>query len=124
MSSLAPVPAPAEAPIYPDHWTAAGRDAFDEVFSERPDLAGAAFASLVQACELITTADALDAVARTAGLVATGSTGQTVVHPGTVEARLARTAASAILGRIAPGGSGVMGSPERSRHAARQRWAK
>lgn len=124
MNALASVPQQADAAEYPAHWTSAALDAFDEVFTERPDLAGAAFSSLVQACELITTADSLDAVARAAGLVATGSTGQTVVHPGTVEARLARTAASAILGRIAPGSSGAMGSAARGRHAARQRWAK
>lgn len=103
----------------PDHWTPSVRDLFAEVLDERPDLSGADLASLEQACELATAADALGEVARAAGYVTTGSTGQVVAHPAQVEARLARTAAAAVLARLAP--SRAVKFTERSRRAARTR---
>jgi len=75
----------------PGDWTEAARDFFAEVLSERPDLAGADLGALEHACALTSAAERLDAVALAAGMVSTGSTGQTVVHPAVIEARLART---------------------------------
>lgn len=103
----------------PDHWTDAARDLFAEVLDERPDLSGADLGSLEQACELSTAAEALSAVARAASYVSTGSTGQPVVHPAAIEARLARTAAATILARLAP--SQAIRFTERARRAARAR---
>ncbi len=88
------------APAHPAHWPTPVVDTFDSVLAETPDLSGAAFASLVEACELLTQSYALADVAASAGYVATGSTGQTVVHPATVESRLAREAAARILARL------------------------
>lgn len=92
---------PDEWPL-PDHFSDAAVDAVHNVLSQRPDLAGGDVGALEQAGELITLADALGAVARLAGYIATGSTGQVVTHPAVTEARLARTAAAAILGRLTP----------------------
>jgi hypothetical protein len=112
-------------PDYPDHWTASARDTYENVLEQRPDLAGAEFASLEQAAELISAAELLEKVARDAGMVATGSTGQVTVHPAAVEARLGRTAAAAILARLtAPSKGGAMTNSERGRMAARARYSR
>ncbi|MGN6446299.1 P27 family phage terminase small subunit [Amnibacterium sp.] len=103
----------------PDHWTDSARDLFAEVLTENPNLSGADLAALEQVCELASSAEALAAVARAAGYVSTGSTGQTVVHPAQIEARLARTAAATILARLAP--SRAARFTERARRAARTR---
>ncbi|GAB3602080.1 hypothetical protein [Microbacterium aureliae] len=87
---------------YPDHWTDAAVDVVRTVTSARPELDGAEAAMLGEAAELITAADKLTATAREAGLLATGSTGQTVVHPALVEARLTRAAAGALLSKLVP----------------------
>lgn len=107
----------------PGHWTQAAQDAFLNVTEERKDLDGAELASLEQAAELITSADLLDEAARAEGLLVKGSTRQTVVNPGVVEARLARTAASAILARLVGSRSGAKTSSQRARDAARARWS-
>lgn len=73
---------------------------FAEVLNERPDRSGADLGALEHACELTTAADALSAVAREAGHVSAGSTGQTVVHPAAIESRPARTASARILARL------------------------
>lgn len=92
---------------HPDHWPDPVVDTFDSVLAESPGLAGAAFSTLVEACELLASAYALDKVATAANYISTGSTGQTTAHPCLVEARLARTEASRILGRlIAPANRG------------------
>lgn len=85
----------------PTHWPAAVRDVFEDTEPELAD-SGAAHASLVEACELLTTAYALDAVAVRAEHVTRGSMGQEVLHPAVAESRLARTAAAAILARLIP----------------------
>lgn len=105
----------------PDHWTGSARETFAEVLTERPDLSGADLGALEQACHLIATAEALDAVARAAGYVATGSTGQVVAHPATVEARLARTSTATILARLSP--AVASNRSIRARAAARARWS-
>jgi hypothetical protein len=87
---------------HPPHWPDVVRDVFDDALAVSPDLAGPAFSSLVESCELLATAYALDKVAAGAGYVSTGSTGQTIVHPATVEARLTRTEAAKILARLIP----------------------
>lgn len=80
---------------HPDHWPDPVVDTYDSVLAESPELAGAAFSTLVEACELLAPAYALDKVAAAANYISTGSTGQTTAHPCLVEARLARTEASA-----------------------------
>lgn len=109
----------------PDHWTTDAVDLFEAVVEERSGvLSGEDLSSLVHAAELTTTADRLDAVARSADYVATGSTGQVVVHPAVPESRQARTAASKILTALARRHEEpAHGSPsERARRAARVRW--
>ncbi|MEV7648019.1 hypothetical protein [Arthrobacter sp. NPDC089319] len=120
-----PLDAPdADAWDLPQHWTNAARDTWDNVLDERPDLAGAELSALEQACNLIAAADNLDGVAREASYVAQGSQGQTIVHPATVEARLARTAAAQILARLVAATSGAKTPSQRGRDAARARWSK
>lgn len=85
----------------PPHWPDPVRDVFEDVEAELVS-SGAAHASLVEACELLAKAYALDAVASRANFVTKGSMGQEVLHPAVTEARLARTAATAILGRLIP----------------------
>lgn len=85
----------------PAHWPGPVRDVFEDVEAELTD-SGAAHASLVEACELLARAYALDAVAARADYVTRGSMGQEVLHPSVAEARLARTAATVILGRLIP----------------------
>ncbi|WP_225753975.1 hypothetical protein [Actinotalea sp. Marseille-Q4924] len=107
----------------PKDWTQGACDVFAEVLTQRPDLAGSDLASLEHASALTSAAERLDAVALAAGMVSTGSTGQTVVHPAAVEARLARTAAAQILARLAPPSpSHRQTASERGRAAARARW--
>lgn len=105
----------------PDDWTPAARDLFAEVLDERPDVSGADLGALIHACSLTSAAERLDTVARAAGMVATGSTGQVIVHPAVVEARLARTAASTILARLSP--TRAEHATARARRAARARWS-
>lgn len=110
----------------PSTWSDGARETFEAVSGERPDLSAADNAALWHACALESAADALDAVAAAAGYVAKGSAGQVVAHPAAVEARLARTAAAAIMSRLAPP-TGRMGSQfdsTRGRDAARARWAR
>lgn len=90
------------SPTYPDHWTTAARDAVASVLTARPELDGAEAAMLGEAAELITIADELAAAARTNGLLDKGSTGQTVVAAAVIEARLARSAAGALLAKLIP----------------------
>lgn len=99
----------------PDDWSRAARELFAGVIAERPELGGADLGALEHAASLTSAAEHLDAVARKAGMTALGSTGQTVVHPAVVEARLARTSAATILARLAPSTS--------ERYAARGRSA-
>lgn len=103
----------------PADWSAGACDLVGEVLDERADLAGADLAALWQVGSLVTAADALDAVARAAGYVSTGSTGQTITHPAAVESRLARTAAAGILARLSP--SAGASRTTHARRAARAR---
>lgn len=103
----------------PEHWPPAVRDLFEEVLNESPDLSGAALGTLYEACHLMTAAEALDDVARAAGYVSTGAAGHVVTHPATVEARLARTAAAAILHRLRP--DSALKRETKARRAARAR---
>ncbi|MBT9608147.1 MAG: hypothetical protein IV096_16380 [Microbacterium sp.] len=83
----------------PAHWSEAARDTFEDTEPELAD-SGAAHASLVEACELLTRAYELDAVAVRADYVTKASTGQEVLHPAVAESRLAHTAAATILARL------------------------
>ena len=71
-----------------------------EAAGEEPD--AFLWGNLMQAAELISTADALDEVGRAAGHVSRGSAGQVVTHPATVEARLARSSAAGIVEKLRP----------------------
>lgn len=122
MTADHPFPA-AEADQLPSHWSPSARDAHDNVLDQRPDLAGAEYASLEQACGLIATADLLEDAVRAEPIVK-GSTGQAVVNPGLTEARLARTAAAAILARLVPPTAGAKTNSQRGRDAARARYSK
>lgn len=108
----------------PTHWSDAARDSVGEVLEVRPDLSGADLAALREVGELLTDADALAAVARAAGYIATGSTGQTVVHPATTAALHHRDAASRILARLVAPTSGAETASQRGRRAARARWSR
>lgn len=115
--------ATASAFDFPDHWSPAAREAVEEVLDARPDLSGADVASLEQAAELVTLADALAAVARAAGYVSTGDAGQQTTHRAVTEARQARAQAAAIFGRLGDSTA----STDRSaagRALARKRWAR
>ncbi|MWV50032.1 hypothetical protein GRS96_12205 [Rathayibacter sp. VKM Ac-2803] len=112
-----------DATAYPEHWPAVVRDAYESVIAQRPELAGAEFAALETACELLAAGEAHAVVAREAGGVATGSTGQIVVHPSSIESRLNRTAAAGILARLAlPPTNGKLTASERGRQGAAARW--
>lgn len=108
---------------YPDHWSAAACEAADEVLAARPDLGGADVAALEQAAELISLADDLSAVARDAGYVSRGDAGQETTHRAVTEARMARAAAAAILGRLAAADP-VVDRSAAGRSLARKRWAR
>lgn len=113
------------ATAVPDHWSTDAVDLFETVAEERPSLTGEDVASLVHACELTTTADRLDEVARRAEFVATGSTGQEILHPAVAESRQARAAAARILAALRPVDGAEHGTPsERARRAANARWAR
>lgn len=106
----------------PADWTDGARDLFLGVVEQRPDLAGAELGALEQAAALHSAAERLDEVALAAGMVATGSTGQAVVHPAVVESRLARTASAQILARLVLPTAGAKTNSQRARDAARARY--
>lgn len=95
-------PDPLDGWSLPEWWTSAARDLFAEVLQERPEIAGADLGALESACGLVSNADRLGEIARGAGMIAQGSTGQTVVHPAVIEERLTRASAATILARLAP----------------------
>ena len=105
----------------PEDWTDTARDLFAEVLRERPDLSGADLGALEHAAALTSAAERLDAVALAAGMVSKGSTGQTVVHPAVIEARLARSSAATILARLAP--TQAERRTAQARRAARTRYS-
>lgn len=111
----------------PDNWSTNARETvatISEEFGEQ--MSSAEVAELMQAAALESSADELEAVARAAGYIATGSTGQIVVHPATQEARLARTAAATIYARLHRGAAtqaaAKTAASERAARAALARW--
>jgi hypothetical protein len=110
----------------PDHWSMDAVDLFETVVEERGEgLSGEDVAALVYACELTTTADRLEEVARRAHFEAVGPQGQKILHPAIPEARQARATASKILTGLprAAAPAPAHGSlSERARRAARARW--
>jgi hypothetical protein len=92
---------------YPEHWSSSAIDTVETVLESRPDLAGPEFSALCQAAELISNADHLDEVARADNYVAHSLKSGPVRHPALAEARLARSAAATILGRLANSRSAV-----------------
>jgi len=129
---MTPEPTPAEAPeddvldgfdLDPT-WSPNAVEAFREVLTVRPDIAGPELVALDQAATLITTAEALEQIAREASYVATGVKGQTVVHPAVPEARQSRVAAAQIMARLTVVVAGPrMTNSERGRAAAAARWS-
>lgn len=108
----------------PEHWGDEARDAFAEVVAHCPDIEGPDLNSALQACEMVDTATRLDRVARAANYMTRGSAGQDVLHPAATEARLNRTAASAIFARLNSISHGAMTASDRARLAARARWSR
>ena len=104
----------------PDEWTEGAKETFLGIMEERPELSSAEVSQLWQACALESAADALDTVARAAGMTAKGSTGQVVAHPAAVEARHCRTSAAAIFARLVPHDASPRSAG--ARNAARSRW--
>lgn len=111
---------------WPESWTVGAVDAVETVLEVAPDLSGPAWASLEQVGALISSADRLDALAIAAGLTATGSTGQEILHPAIPEARQARTAAAQILARLGDVTGRTAGETLSTRQArnARARWSR
>lgn len=111
---------------FPTHWTQSARDAVESVLEARPTLAGPEWASLVEAANLISTADALDEVARAADYMSVGASGQPVLHPAVGASTAARTAAATILSRLTVGaaasGSSSTQRAQRAQRAANARW--
>jgi hypothetical protein len=103
----------------PATWTSGARDTFAAVTAERNDLSAAELSALYHACALESAAERHDEVALADGMVARGSTGQPIAHPSAVEARLARTAAAAILSRLV---THRRMSSQRTQKAAYERW--
>ena len=85
----------------PEHLTEEARDLVSGVLDdldeagEEPD--AYTWGALMQAAELISTADRLDRIARDADYVSTGSQGQEVLHPAIPQARTARVEAGKII---------------------------
>lgn len=107
----------------PAHWSDAAREAAEEVLATREDLSGADVAALEQAAELVTLADAMTAVAATAGYVSRSDAGAETTHRAVTEARLARTSAAAIFARLVGDNSATSRSAA-GRSLARKRWAR
>jgi hypothetical protein len=89
-------------PDLPAHWSEGARDTVQSVLDAREDLDGPEFAELIQAGELIATADALDEAARAANFLTAGARGQDVLHPGVTAARQCRASAAQILHLLTP----------------------
>ncbi len=111
---------------FPEHWTEAARDAFLVVMEARPNLAGAEYAALAEAANLISTADGLDVVAREAAFMSLGSSGQPVLHPAVAASTTARAAAATILARLTVSAVPLSATPSASRasRAATARWSR
>jgi hypothetical protein len=105
----------------PASWTDGAKDTFRAVSDERPNMSAAEVAQLWHACALESAAERHDEVALAAGMIARGSTGQPIPHPSAIEARLARSAAAAILAKLQPAAHGT--PSEHARRAARARWS-
>lgn len=87
---------------------------------------------LVEVCRSLDRLDALDALVAEQGQTVTGSTGQTVLHPGIAEARQQRIVLARLVKALAiPEGSVPAGGPavdsattEKARYAANARWKR
>jgi hypothetical protein len=104
----------------PDHWSEGARDAVKTVLDAREGLDGPEFAELIQAGEMIATADALDQSAREAHFVIVGAKGAHTLHPGISAARQCRSSAAQILHRLTPPDTESFSG--RQRATARARW--
>ncbi len=116
----------------PEHFTDEARDlveGFLDDLDDDTDVDALTWGALIQAGTLISTADALDEVARAADYMTTGSQGQEVLHPAIAEARQARSTAASTLARLRPkdpGGSTKFsgGAGGSAAAAAAARWGQ
>lgn len=116
----------------PEHFTDEARDLVEGFLDDLDDDAevdALSWGALIQAGELISTADRLDEVARAADYMTTGSQGQEVLHPAIAEARQARSTAASTLARLRPknpGGESKFsgGAGGTAAKAAAARWSK
>ena len=116
----------------PDHLTDEARDLVSGVLEdldeagEEPD--AYLWAALLQAAELISTADRLDAIARAAEYVQAGSQGQEKLHEAIPQARTARVEAGKIIvalrGKVETRHRFASGAGGSASRAASSRWAK
>jgi hypothetical protein len=113
----------AEDVAFPDHWSEEAVAAAEVILDESPDLSGAAWALLMSIGEQLTAAAAQEEIARAAGWVTTGSTGQIVAHPSAIAAHSARTAANAMIARLIRTDDKASRS-QLGRSLARARWSK
>jgi phage terminase small subunit len=123
--SALPTPPPEEPnDDLPSHWSEGAVNTWKAVLEERNDMAAAELAALWTACELITTAEALEASVRDA-LFVPGSAGQMVLNPAAAEARQARSVIATVMNRlVGPSAKqGAMTNSQRGQMAARARWS-
>jgi hypothetical protein len=116
----------------PDHFSEEARDLVSGVLAdldeagEEPD--AYLWAALLQAGELISTADRLDEIARAAEYVTTGSQGQEVLHPAVPQARTARVEAGKIVlglrGKVETRNRFASGAGGSASRAAAARWSQ
>lgn len=116
----------------PDHLTEEARDLVSGVLDdldeagEEPD--AYLWGALMQAAELISTADRLDEIARGAGYASTGSSGQEILHPAIPQARTARVEAGKILtalrGKVETRHRFAGGAGGSASQAAASRWSQ
>jgi hypothetical protein len=105
----------------PDHWSQDARDTVETVLTAREGLDGPEFSELLQAGELIATADALDKAAGASDFIVTGAKGGVSLHPGVNAARQCRATAAQILHRLVPPNPDSFSGRQRAN--VRSRWA-
>lgn len=113
-----PAPPARLGPVGLDAWRRLHRH-YEFTDAERP--------GLVLACSALDDVARLEEVLDADGLRATGSTGQSVLHPAVAELRQTRVAASRLLAALSlPVEGTAVGTPatQRARRAAQTRWSK
>lgn len=114
----------------PEHFTDEARDlvkgVLEDLGDEEPD--AYLWSALMQAGELISSADSLDEITRAADYVTTGSQGQEILHPGVQAARTARVEAGKIIlglrGKVETRHRFASGAGGSASKAAAARWGQ